>query len=47
MRDSVSTALELVGIACISLAGFLVAVPLGLVVLGVGCIAVGVAGGRA
>lgn len=47
MRDSVTTALELVGIACIALAGFLVAIPLGLFALGVGCIAVGVAGGRA
>jgi hypothetical protein len=46
MRDSVTTALELVGIGCIALAGFLVALPLGFTALGVGCIAIGVAGGR-
>lgn len=47
MRDSVTTALELVGIGLISLAGFLVATPLGLLALGVGCIALGVTGGLA
>lgn len=47
MRDSVTTALELVGIGCISVAGFLVAAPLGFFAVGVGCIVVGVAGGRA
>ena len=46
MSDSVTTALELVGIACIALAGFLVALPLGLFALGVGCLALGVAGAR-
>lgn len=47
MRNALTTALELVGIACISLAGFLVAAPLGLLAVGVGCIALGVVGGQA
>lgn len=41
MRDKLTTAAEITGGALIATAGFLVAVPLGLTVAGVGLIALG------
>lgn len=45
MPDTLSSVLEVVGIACIAIAGFLVFLPLGLFLAGVGLVLIGYLGG--